>query len=302
MAKPSPLPKYQPQKHVAFVLTTRDLDILRALNRYRYLRTGQVQRLCFPNCRSIQSARRRLKYLFHNRYVGRITPYIQIGQGSCEVAYYLEKEGRKLLESQGETLSTFSSKHQVRPIFLQHALDVSEFRLCTEQALTHHPTIALRRFVADFELRHHTKNAVGKHRYRLYDEIQHPTSRQNYTVYPDAMFILQGKDALAEHQRLYFVEIDRGTEALKVIRDKLIGYNLYHQHGTYQKFGRFNGFRLLFQTKSQKRLDNLMTLLDGFEGADLVWFTSYDTVTPQSLLSQPIWTDRKRQSQTILKT
>jgi hypothetical protein len=78
--------KRQPES-LSCKLTERDLDILLALNRYRYLRTNQVKRLIFPDNSTLQSTRRRLRCLFHNGYVGVITPFAKAGQGSSESAY-----------------------------------------------------------------------------------------------------------------------------------------------------------------------------------------------------------------------
>ena len=300
MSKPA-LPKYKQQGDVPFILTARDIEILQAINRYRYLRTGQIQRLIFPDCTTVQSPRRRLKYLFHNQYLGRMTPYVQIGHGSSEVAYYLDKNGRRYLEEIGETLTTYAKGGQVRPQFLHHALDLSEFRVHLELALQSHSIVELKRFVADFELKGKTKDAVGKKRYRLYDEVEHPVHRQSYVVYPDALIILQGKDDYAHFQKLYFLEIDRGTESHTVLRNKIIGYNLYRNLKIFQKFGKFDRFQVLIQTSSPKRMENLQKAFTDLEGADLVWLTDHTQVTAESILSKPVWQDAKGDYHPIVK-
>ncbi|MBI5186178.1 MAG: hypothetical protein HZA01_10705 [Nitrospinae bacterium] len=60
------------------------MEILKAVNRYRYLRSGEIERLIFAENGTTQSAHRRLKYLFHNHYLGRIQPLIRPGKGSAE--------------------------------------------------------------------------------------------------------------------------------------------------------------------------------------------------------------------------
>lgn len=287
---------------VTFALTARDLDILRAVNRYRYLKTGQIQRLVFPACHTVQSARRRLKYLYHNGYLGRVAPLVKLGEGGGETAYYLDRPGIELLADEGEPILAVARAGRVRHRFLEHALDLAEFRVNLERALLHHPIVTLKRFIADFELKAHTEAAIGKKRYRLYDEVVHPGNRQRYTVYPDALIVLQGQVAYADFQRLYFLEIDRGTEGLHVIRDKVIGYNLYRRLGVYQKFGPFDRFLVLLQTSSPRRAAHLQTALTNLEGADLVWLTDVAQVRDHTLLAAPIWTDSAGVARTLLKT
>jgi hypothetical protein len=286
---------------VAFALTARDLDILRAVHRCRYLKTSQIQRLVFPDCRTVQSARRRLKYLYHNGYLGRVAPLLVFGKGGGETAYYLDRPGAELLAGEGDPSLAVARAGRVQHRFLEHALDLAEFRVQLERALLAHPVVTLQRFTADFELKAHTEAAIGKKRYQLYDDVVHPTNRQRYIVYPDALIVLQGKDAFADFRRLFFLEIDRGSEGLHVIRDKVIGYNLYRRLDVYKKFGPFDRFRVLLQTSSPRRAAHLRTALTDLEGADLVWLTDVFQVREQTLLAAPIWTDSAGVARTLLK-
>lgn len=304
-----PLPIFDRQKGIVYRFQERDLEILVGLNRYRYLRTGQIKRLVFPDCKSIQSCRRRLKYLFHDGLIGRIQPFVQIGKGQPDTAYYLEKKGAEALQREmpDEEIRWFRKSGQIKRLFLDHALDVSEFRLNLELSLRDHPVVELVRFVADFEMKEHIGRAVGKHRYKLYTEVTHPSNRQNYVVYPDGMFILRGKGDYAKFQRLYFVEIDRGTMSMDRIRDKVIGYHLYHQLGitretrcqSYKKYGKFEKFRVLLVTASEKRVMNIRRALVGLSGEELVWVGQ--KANYQNHLDDFMWFDSRMKEKKILK-
>lgn len=165
--------KRQP-KAVAFKLVERDLEILRTLVRYKYLRTSQIKRLHFSENASIQSARRRLKYLFHHGYVGRIEALVKPGSGAAETAYFIKAKGIEFLDDEFPNLVLPKKRDRVKPQYLNHALDVSEFQLVLEQALQDHPTAELHRFVADHELKDKASKAVGRQRYKLFDQVQHP--------------------------------------------------------------------------------------------------------------------------------
>lgn len=286
---------------VRFHLTERDLELLRAVNRYRYLRTGQIKRLVFPENRSLQSTRRRLKYLFHNGFLGRIAPLAEVGKAPPETAYYLDKAGIRLLEDLQEPVLVPRKVAQVRPMFLEHALDLSEFRIHLDRALHAHPMVGLKRFISDFEVKAHLRGEVGRHRYKLYRELIHPTQKQRYVVYPDALIILQGKGRYARFQRLLFLEIDRGTEGLQAIRNKIIGYVLYQRARVFQNYGPFDDFRVLLQAPSQKRVQSIRHALTHLEGAELLWVANVADINETTLLHAPIWVDADLQPRALLK-
>ena len=296
------LSKRNPTAGVRFTLTGRDVEMLKTIERFRYIRTGQLHRLHFPKGSTLQGIRRRLKYLFHNRYVGRVEPFVQIGHGSAETAYHIGREGVKLLEELGVETTYYRKANQVKHQFLHHALDISEFRVHLELALRDHAVVQLHRFTADFELKARTDAAVGRRRYKLYDEIVHPVNKQSYTVYPDALIILRGKGEYAKFQKLYFLEVDRSTEGLRIIQDKVIGYNLYRRENVFKKFGAFDDFQVLFQAPSQKRAGNIRQALTDLEGTESVWVTSADQISEDSILGSAIWTDHTLAPQRLLKS
>lgn len=289
------------RRQVSFKLTERDVEILKAVNRYRYMRTSQVWHLIFPENTTNQAAARRLKYLYHNGFFGRVQPLIQPGHGSGEMAYYLDKAGQDLLRDHEEDVFQYGKSGQVKRAFLQHALDLSEFRLCLETALQGNEIVELHRFTCDFEVKGHTDRAVGNRRYKLYHEVIHPLTRERFVVYPDGLIILKGKGKYEQFQKLYFLEIDRGTEGLSRIRDKVIGYNLYLREEVYKKFGEFDDFKVLLQTSSPKRAKNIRRCLVDQEGTDFVWITSMEQVNRDSILTSPIWMDHRQEAKALLK-
>ena len=287
-------------KNIQFQVTERDILILEALKRYRYLKTSQISRLIFPENKTIQSTRRRLKYLFHAGMIGRLQPFIQVGKSSGETAYYLEKKAWDFIEDGGST-PRYGKVKNVKPQFLEHALAVSEFRLNLESACKVNEVVELHRFVADFELKENFENLAGKHRYRLFDEVNDPISKQTHIVYPDALFILRGKGKkYQQFQRLFFVEIDRGTEGLRVVQDKLTGYHLYKREEIFKKYGQFDDFRVLFQVPSEKRLENIVDLTENFASELSIWSTLGNMASGSDLLGDPIWYNQNADRISIL--
>jgi len=276
------------------------LEILQALGRYRYLRTGQIARLIFPENGTQQSARRRLKYLYHAGYIGRIQPLGESAISTGEMAYHLERAGLEMLEE--DTLPSFSMKNQVKPGFLRHALAVSEFRLNLELAVKSHPEIQLHRVIMDFELRAHTNNAIGRRKYRLFDEVVDPIGKRKIAVHPDLLFVLRAGDDERSFQRLFFVEVDRGTEGLRVIADKLTGYHLYKRENVFKKYGEFDDFRVLIQTNSEKRAQNIGDAAKNFCDAIDVWTAPQQRADRMNLLHGRFWqSNRENERQSLLR-
>lgn len=302
MSNSSPLPKYQrTPKDVKFILTDRDMEILNALNEYRYLKTSQIHRLVFPDNTSNQSTRRRLKYLYHHHYIGRITPYVQLGKPAPEIAYHLDKEGIHALKQHGQVVRLSKKVSKVKHQFLQHALDLSDFRIRLVKALEKTQGIELEQFIPDFETKANTDKSVGRKRYKLYADIAHHVNRKTYVVYPDALIHLMAEGKLQNHNMLYFLEIDRGTEGLERIREKLIGYNLYLNQNIYKKYGDFQGFKVLIQTSSPKRANNIRNALLDQAGADMVLVTDIAQVNEETLLHDDIWVDHEGNKKSLLK-
>ncbi len=297
-------PIMERQENIRFRLQSRDIEILKVINRYRYLRMNQIKRLVFPENRSPQSARKRLKYLFHNRFLGRINPFVQPGAGQPDTAYFLEKDGAQLLAEQcpDEEIFFYGKSARVQYAFLNHALELSEFRMYLEIALKNYPRVELGRFIADFELKSHFDRAIGKNRYKLFHEVEHPIDHRRYVVYPDGLIILKGTGEYAHHQKLYFLEIDRGTEGLRRIQEKIIGYHLYKTQGVFHKFGKFRNFKVLIQTTSPKRVQNMRKALTNMDSSHLVWITDREKVWENSVLHEPIWLDHELNLKSVIKT
>lgn len=306
MEKQVKVKSYLPKKErvfggISFTLTHRDLEILQAVNRYRYLRSGQIKRLIFPENGTIQSAHRRLKFLFHNHYLGRIQPLIRPGQGSAETAYYLAKKGLELLEAEGEEVLYYGQSKDLGHHYLNHSLEVSEFRIHLELAGQNHSLLRIAKFINEFELKSHTQNSKGKEAFKLFKKLRHPITYKEYSVHPDGLFIFQGKGEHEKHQKLYYMEVDRGTETLGRIRDKLTGYQLYFQEKVFAQFGEFSGFTVLLQTDSSKRADNIRQELKGLSGTELVWVTDDKKVNEKTILHGPIWLDHELKLRSIVK-
>ena len=295
-----PTDKRKPQE-VKFVPTSRDIEILKALNEFRYLKTGQIKRLIFSDNGSMQSTTRRLKYLYHHNYISRLHAYVSPGKGSQETTHYLGNEGIKTLQALGESVRIYKKNSKAKYMFLQHACDLSEFRLLLTLALKANSDISLDQFIADFEMKAGTDKRIGNNRYKLFSKHIHPANKQSYKVYPDGLIHLSTIVNDKKYNQLYFLEIDRGTEGLQVIRDKITGYNIYLKQEIYKKFGNFQGFKVLIQTSSKKRATNIQNTLIDHEGAHFVLVTAVQNVNEKTILNEQIWSNHLGEKKSVLK-
>lgn len=297
-----PLAKYAREpKRVSFQVTDRDLEILRALNRYRYMRTGQVHQLLFSDNGTMQSARRRLRNLYHHRFIARAQPYVQVGKPAPEIAYFLDRKGREVLRSEGEIVRYWRKGSEVKYQFLEHAIAVSEFRLKLEKAVTAQDHLKLDRFIPDFQMRDEAERFVGKKRYLLYREAVHPALRKSFVIHPDALIILSAERDGKTASRMLCLEVDRSTQGLEKIRDKLTGYHLAHEQGLFRQFGEFRDFVVLFQAPGTKRAQSIFEALSDHVAASMARVAEVHAVSSNSLLTEPIWKDMSGEMRSVLK-
>lgn len=275
------------QKHVLY---EKDAEILRSLNTFRYLKTEQIQRLVFPNCKTSMILRRRLKYLHHARFVGRIIPFEQAGNGRFSCVYYIDQQGIAYLRENGQKVLSCPQSVRTRQMFLRHALDVSEFRIALEFSLQQNLVCTICDVVLDFELKAGTEKAVGVEKYRLNQKVKYGKNKV-FHVFPDMSFILQGIGNHDHFQKLFFVEIDHGTMGLNKIQEKIAGYNAFLKRDFCKRLGigRFSSFKVLLQTHSEKRAKAIFKALQSVKGKHLVWITHRDLVNERSVLQEKIW-------------
>lgn len=290
-----------------FQMQDRDIKVLKAVNILRYLKTDQIKRLLFQFC-GMQSVKRRLRKLFDHGFLGRIEAYARHGQGSFEMAYYLDTEGIKFLkEYQEETgeifdITPYSKPPRIKNTFLYHSLMVSEFCINLMLSLEKNPNLELVKLSIDCEIKEHAKKQRIKtiDRYRLFDKVI--INGEDYQIYPDVMAVLRVRGT--SDKALYFIEIDRSTENLEVIRNKVIGYSAYKNEPNlftrkYGKYGVKTFNRLLFVTLSENRSQSIKKALKNLEGRDFTWITDISKLNPETLLNGSIWLDHEGMERVI---
>lgn len=275
-------------KPPALQLTARDLEILRNVNRYRVLNAHQIEVLNFPpaseESRSLRSAcQRRLQKLYHHKYLDRILLPLVPGEGRRPYPYALDKRGAdELAQHVGVDRGELGWKpraNRLGPIFLEHLLAISQFRVTAELQVRSGAWQSVD-WVDEIQLRK--------------PENQHKVPRHNrrgkaVVRYPDGYFTvtLHGVQQPAH----FFLEVDQGTEKNQTWADKMKAYMEFRSSGqSSAQLGTAN-FRVVALVSSQRRLENLMRVTAEAGAVGHYWFalqSQIDIWKPNSLL-QPIW-------------
>ena len=104
-------------------------------------------------------------------------------------------------------------------------------------------------------------------------------------ILPDGYFRL----AVPQGRAHFFVEVDRGSEPLSKFRPQVEVYQAYTASGQYQARYSKTSLRVLVITTSARRLANLKVTTREAGGDRKYWFTTFDRVTPETVLTGAIW-------------
>lgn len=179
-------------------LTDRDGEILKCLQRHRFLRSDHIVSLCTG---SRQQVLRRLQRLYHHGYLERPRCQIDYYQsGSRRIAYGIGNKGAAWLKRE---LSLpfhkldWKRKGQVGRLFLEHALMVSDFMVALELACRDRTGV---RLLSPDNLE------IPKMREPFQWQVDIGQHRK-ISIIPDRVFGLE----INGQQSWYLLEADRGT-------------------------------------------------------------------------------------------
>jgi hypothetical protein len=255
-------------------LTERDQHILEAIHAYDgILSFSQIQRLFFT-CKS--QTELRLKLLYQHRYLNR--PTLDQRRRLPTMIYWLDKRGAELVASLNSLpLHEFTWRKEPRWFQVEHDLAVNDFRLNLEEACQDDSEdVTLETWIPETEF------------WAFPDKItyKYNGSQMKRNIRPDGFFILSTSD----HRYRYLLEIDRSTEDNpRFLREKILpGLAYLHSKEYEERFSHRSG-RWLVVTTGERRLHNMLSQARKAEAKGLFYFTTFDRLTPESMLSSPIW-------------
>ena len=269
-------------------LTKRDMDIIRAVYRYRLLSSPQIEALFFPfppdKPHSRQtSCQRRLQLLFHHNYLDRVPVPVILGEGRKPSVYELAKKGADLMAREsGQDRADIGWEPNYDTYgqsFIDHTLAVNNLRVVVE-LLCQHSDLELQEWVGESDFR----TAAYKERvpYRM-------RGARVTRIFPDGYFAIL--TPFSDKLLHFFVEVDRGTMTNSRWQEKMRAYSQYRSSGLSQQHYQTRNFRVLAIAPTQARLKNLLKASEKVGADHHFWFTEeahIDIWQPEKLL-ELIW-------------
>lgn len=252
-------------------LTERDAIILKALHRYRFLTTDNLQTLTRTQSRWAINAR--LRRLYDHKYVDRPKAQYAIFAYANKrpLVYALGNKGAALLVARyglkmPEKVYWTEKNRRVRETHIEHTLGISDFMVSIEVMCEERSDLEL--IEPDTILANSpVQSRKAKYPFRWKTTIQPDGERQEIALVPDYVFGL--RQTKTGQDRYYFVEIDNGTMPVKR-RDnrqtsylrKILSYADTLENQIAQKRFGMNGFQVLTVTTSQKRIASIQAAID----------------------------------------
>ncbi len=199
-------------------LGVRDRQLLGAIQKYRYLMTGQVQRLLFTNAANssagLRAASRNLKKLSELGLIDSLSRRIGgVRAGSSSLIWHITHAGERLLRLHEQRAYSIRRHFEVSAYFLAHTLAVAE--------------TAIR-----------LMEICRKYEPQLTDVQLEPACWRTYSnagvslsLKPD----LYAATMSEEYEDRYFIEVDLDTESPAKIIEKCQKYHAYYRSGLEQE-------------------------------------------------------------------
>lgn len=267
LTKPLPLPKRltRPDTPPPFRLTERDVAIIRAVARWRFLTSQQVIRFLSISdpATSHQQVLRRLQGLYAHSFLDRpVHQQLQL-HAFAHLAYGLGRNGARLLADIGDPIESradwLTKNKRASAEFLLHTLETAETMIAIESDCRVHGALSL---VEQHQLLPYfpekTRALRDPFRCRVTVRLPQVTAPLTIGVVPDRLFSLMHETATRHN---FALELDRGTMKVNAktfggtsFRRKLLGYYHLWRGRKHQELWGFQSFRILTVTTSEKRI------------------------------------------------
>ena len=280
------------EKFASMDLTERDAQILRAVNRHRFLRSRQIADLVGG---SRQQVLRRLQRLYHHGYLERPRCQLDYYQqpGSRSITYGLASRGaahlRRVDDIPFSRLDWTSRNRAIKRLFLEHALMVSDIMVALEIACRKRGDV---RLLIEHEIPLPESTRRERDPFRWTVTV---SGKEKLGIIPDRVFALESGDA--RESVLCFLEADRGTmpveraknDASSITR-KLHAYVQTWKAGIHRSRFSSPRMRVLTVTTSESRCQNIRTAASAVSGGHGIFLQTHieSGFSPETCLGS-IW-------------
>jgi hypothetical protein len=272
----------------AFRLTDDDVEIVRQVARFRFIRSTHIAALVR---RSVDRTNDRLLRLFHAGYIDR--PRAQLDYyptaGSAPITYALAARGARLLrERDGITVANpeMSRKNrEARRPFIEHQIEIVNFQVALHRAAHNRPNL---RVITSQEIRAASRPLLAPEApFALRAKLASRGVVREIGVLPDIVFGLELPDS---SRRYFMVEIDRGTMPITrsdreqtSFERKMRAYLAAHAAKQHERQFGWKNFRVLTVTTNQQRVQSMKEASRQLSaprngGSSLFLFATFDDI------------------------
>ena len=209
----------QQLEETAARISDRDRQVLAAIQRYRYLLTGQLQRLYFIEAATPSAAHRAAtRSLKRLRELGLIDHLARriggVRAGSAGLVWHITHAGERLIYLESHTLTPTKRFFEPSPYFLSHSLAVAEVAVSLTELCQEYQTMKLTALQPEPEC------------WRTYSEYGNIVALK-----PDLFAITVS----GQYEDRWFVEVDLATESPSRFISKCERYHKYYRSGLEQQ-------------------------------------------------------------------
>ncbi len=269
--------KSRAKKPPAMQLTTRDIELVKAVLEYRFL-TIEHYAWLFPND-STRGVTNRLHLLYHHGHLERVS--LPVSKSINRMIYSLTEKGAQLI-AEADSLMRDEVPwnrylNKVTPGHISHLLDINTVIISARLALEKAHSEGL---VDNYKLIR-TEPKKNKISVQMRDDNGR---RFEASVIPDSIFAI----VFNRGYLLFFVEIDRSTMTTIRWQEKINVYREYTRSADLQSRFQNNSFIVLTVTTSSKRIESLACKTVEIGGKRCFWFAELSGITPENILNK-IW-------------
>ena len=272
-------------------LQKRDLQLFAELGEVGLLDTGTLHERHFPDDKSGQACRRRLRLYAHHDLTQRVFLNVSSTRrtGRLPTLHRLTPHGAEVLADEtGRRVTRLARSDPPKPHTLLHRLGMAKTVLAVNDACQLH-RLAKPEWKLEYDaVSGAPLNAPFSQRFLLCHDFPTPDGTKR-TCWPDAACRLSINQGGRQWHLAIFWEYDRSTEGTDV-RQKMPGYELLFSTQAFRRHWRdAQAARIFFVCQTTERLHNVAATIHESPAAKFVRLATVHDLKPARLLIEPIW-------------
>ena len=285
-------------------LQERDFRLFAELGEVGVLDTPTLHERHFPDDKSGQACRRRLRLYAHHDLTQRVFLNVSSTRrtGRLPTLHRLTPHGAEVLADEtGRRVTRLARSDPPKPHTLLHRLGMAKTVLAVNDACQLH-RLAKPEWKLEYDaVSGAPLNAPFSQRFLLCHDFPAPDGTKRI-CWPDAACRLSITRGTRQWHLAIFWEYDRSTEGTDV-RQKMPGYELLFSTQAFRRHWRdAQAARIFFVCQSTERLHNVAASIHHSPAAKFVRLAFVRDLKPDRLLTQPIWQTVDRERRSILSS